>query len=54
MRLVLSSFMVGAGVTAYGTTLLTAGLRERKQFLDPKFDDEEFSAFLYQSVSTDE
>lgn len=51
MRLVFSSFLVGVITSSYAVVNITETIRERKHFLEPKFDEEEFRAFLYQAVS---
>jgi hypothetical protein len=50
MRLVFSSFLVGAITSSYGVITFTDTIRQRKHFLEPQFDEEEFKAFLYQAV----
>ncbi len=51
MRLIFSSFLVGAITSSYAVVNLTESVRQRKHFLEPKFDEEEFRAFMYQAVS---
>ncbi len=51
MRLVFSSFLVGAVFSTYGVLTFTETVRQRKHFLEPQFDEEEFRAFMYQAVS---